>query len=164
MVNRSMQQKTLKLRKQRRAWAKPMSIVSGISPNKEVISGYKERAKGLALTDQEVDALYRRLYKRDPWKGDGPARRAVLDILQKRSELTPDFLFFSIVDNTFQRCRVYFNAQKTCYYLVHEDFRKRIVRTSLTCNNKERITTLWDTDRVTWVEQKPLPRENSSGF
>ena len=162
MVNRSMQQKTLKMKRQRRAWARPMAIAAGIAPNREVIVGYKQRAKGLALSDEEVDALYRRLYKRDPWKGDGPARREVLKLLADMSEQTPDFLFFTIIDNTFQRCRVYFNAQKTCYYLVHEDFRKRIVRRSLTASNKERITTLWNTDRVTWVEHSPLPRENKS--
>lgn len=145
--------------KQRRAWAKPLQVKSGIRPNMDVIKGYKERAKGLALTDYEVDALYRRLYKRDPWKGNGPARLAVLKILTQMADETPDFLFFSLLDNVFVRCRCYFNSQKTCFYLVHEDFRKRILRRSITYATKERITTLWNMDRITWVETASLPAD-----
>lgn len=143
--------------KQRRAWARPLQVRSGIRPNMDVVKGYKERAKGLAISDEEVDELFRRLYKRDPWKGDGPARRAVLKMLADMAEQTPEFLFFNLLDNAEVRCRVYFNSAKTVFYLVHENFRKRILRRSITYATKERAITKWHMDKVVWVEKTSLP-------
>lgn len=161
MANRAIQAKILKIKKQRRAWARPLMVASGIRPNMDVVKGYKERAKGLAVSDAEVDELYRRLFKRDPWKGDGPARRAVLKILADMREQTPEFLFFTVVENTTRRCRVYFNSQKTCFFLVHEDFRNRILRRSLTFASKEAAIRKWHMDQVIWVEHSQLPEPES---
>lgn len=143
--------------KQRRAWARPLQIVSGIRPNMEVVKGYKERAKGLAITDQEADELFKRIYKKDPWKGDGPARKEVLKILSEMADKTPDFLFFNLLDNVEVRCRCYFNSRKDVYYLVHENFRKRILRRSITYSRKEIIIKNWHMNKIVWIEKRSIP-------
>lgn len=157
MVNRTMQQKMIKIKKQRRAWARPLQVKSGIRPNFDVIRQYKQSAKGLAMSDEQADALYRRLFKRDPWKGNGPARLEVLKLLVEMKDKTPDYLFFSILDSNTLRVRVYFDSLKTTFYIVEEDFTYGVVRRSILYSTKERAISVWHTSSVAWVEKRILP-------
>jgi hypothetical protein len=157
MANRTMQQKSRKMRDQRRAWAKPLSRSNHAIPNRGVLGEYKERAKGLALSEVEIDDLIRRYYKHEPFTGTGPGRKAAQDLMQELYYLVPGMLFFDVFPaNCYQRCRLYFNATRTCWILVHDDYRKKTVRRSMEYPSKENAVKAWHTDKVVWVA-RPIP-------
>lgn len=73
MVARWMEQKRMKQRRMRRAWAKPLERKSGITPNRIVINEYKERAKGLALDETAADKIAAKLLgQQQIFKGTPP--------------------------------------------------------------------------------------------
>jgi hypothetical protein len=160
MANRTMQAKSLKLRRQRRAWAKPLARSNHTVPNKGVLQDYKERAKGLGVNEAEVDDMIRRYYKREPFSGTGPGRKEVITLLEELRHIVPAMLFFDIFPaNCYQRCRCFFNSQKTCYILVHDDYKRGTVRRSIEYPSLERASSLWFREKVTWVN-RPMPNSN----
>src|SRR5260370_42609462 len=98
MSNRTMQQKALKLRKQRRDMPKYL-MKSGIIPNKGVLGEYKERAKGLGVSEDEINLLIKTLYKRDaiPSIPAGESKE-IKALLKKLKERIPEQHFFSVLD------------------------------------------------------------------
>lgn len=161
MANRTMQAKTMKMKRMRRAWAKPYNIPSDIRPNIEVLSDYQMRAKGLAFSDAEQEELYRMYFKRASFKGVSPPRKEVLDTLIKVREVSPAMLFFNVIDNCYQRARMYFNSQKSQWILVHEDYIRCNLRRSTIYRTKETLEIAWNTNRVIWVERSKLPYESA---
>ncbi len=54
MPARWLQTKVIKLKRQRRAWARPLSVKSGIQANREVVKQYQDTVKGLGKEIGEV--------------------------------------------------------------------------------------------------------------
>ena len=134
MSNRTMQQKALKLRRQRRAWAKSYSMPKHIVANRSVLKEYKERAKGLGLA-VDTETVLRHM-----------------QVLTLPENLQEQRLFFTVLDNCWHRLECYFNSQKTCFVLCYTDKRKRIVMRSIEYGSKERALHVWHHSKVIWVE------------
>ena len=151
-----MQAKMLKLRKQRRAWARPLSIAAGIRPNVEVIKGYKEAAKGLALSDQELDQLVFVLFGTQH-KGISPPRKAVLDTLTRIRDDVPEMFYRTILANQYQRVRAYHNGDETLWAVVHECFEKNFVRRSIFYGSFNICKIRWEQKRLSWTFLRDMP-------
>jgi hypothetical protein len=161
MTNRTMKQKALKERRQRRAWAKPLAMASGIVPNRGVLGEYKERAAGLGISEYEVDQLIKKLYKRDAIEGIPAGRTEVLALLRELKRQVPEMFFFSIVDTPFWNAICFYNSEKTCYVLALTDLRKHTVRRSIEYGSKERALHVWNHNKVVWVSHKSIRQDAS---
>lgn len=155
MANKTMAAKRLKLQKQIRKL--PRQLPTGATPNRGVLNEYKERAKGLATNEAEIDDLIRRFYHRDPWAGTGPEKLAVFETLHKLKTLVPDLLFFEMIPmNSIQRLRCYFNSTKTCYVLSWDLYRKKKTLRSIEYPSRDAIVRAWNRDRIVWVSNEPI--------
>ena len=156
MSNRTMQQKALKLRKQRRAIPKYL-MKSGIIPNKGVLGEYKERAQGLGISEAEVDLLIKTLYKRDPIPSIPAGESKEIKALLKRlKEDIPEQYFFSVLDNCWHNTICFYNGQKTCFVMAHTDLRRQITRRSIEYGSKDRIMQAYYSDKIIWISCKSI--------
>lgn len=146
-----MKVKQAKARRQaaKRAWARPLSVKSGIQPNREVVRQYQDTVKGLGVEIAEVR-----------FPNVAPGRREIMDRLKiagdpLRGILTgiSDPLFVTIVDNSRQRCRLYWNSKMTCFILQLVNWDKEWVRLSITYATSDRAKHVWMTDQVTWKKE-----------
>jgi hypothetical protein len=158
MANRTMQQKSMKLRRERRAWAKKYSMQSQVTgPNRGVLQEYKERACGLGVSEFEIDETIKRLYKRDPIHGIAAGKVEVLQTLAELKKRVPDLLSFVVMDNCFHRVVCMFNSEQTRYSLAHTDKRKHLLRTSREYYSKKQALEYWTADKVTWISEVSAP-------
>lgn len=180
MANRVMEQKRMKIKRMRRAWAKPLSRKSGMNPNRIVLNEYKERAKGLAIDERDADMIAAELIFREDMGFSKKLSRSLaqagafprekqtphgrIEALRRQGELEavmPDGCDLRIrgpgPSNCYQESFIYFNAQKTCWLVLHRDLRKRIQRRSITYSSKELLLMLWNMDKTTWVERISIP-------
>lgn len=170
MANRTMAAKAMKLKRQRRAWAKPYGYSGMQRPNVMVLASYKERAKGLAVDEKSADAIAAFFYNSERGPKDHnrvhPGKYEVLSRIEQIAELEAEIeLKFGCTlrfkgpgpDNSYQRSFVYFNPTKTCYVVVHEDFREHVIRRSLPYSCKEIVMAKWPC-RITWQSKESLPK------
>jgi hypothetical protein len=144
-----MQAKVIKLKRQRRAWARPSSVKSGIQPNREVIRQYQDTAKGLGKIIAQVR-----------FPNVAPGRKEIMDKINTIGDPLrgialdiKDPLFVKIVDNSRQRCRVYFNSGMSCFILQWAHWEKGFVKISMTYASSTRAIDAWNTDRVVWKKE-----------
>lgn len=156
MANRTMQQKALKAKRQRRAWAKPLSIAGGQRPNRGVIQEYKERTNSLGVPEYEIDELIRKLYGREPIQGVPPARTEILAQLERLKKIVPELLFYVYHENSTQRTVIFFNAQKTCWVIGYTNKKTKITLTSMEYGSKDRAIHQFVNDKTVWVHVEPL--------
>lgn len=133
-------------RRMRRAWARPLSIRSGIQPNREIIQQYRKTAQGLG----EKIAT-------DRFPNVSPGRVDIQDRIEEILRVFDDPLFITVIDNSLQRCRLYFNSKHDCYLLQHVNWRTREVRISITYSSRDRAMQVWVQSRVCWKFKKSLP-------
>lgn len=164
MANRTMEQKKIKAKRMRRAWAKPLARRSGMNPNRIVINEYKDRAKGLAFDESVADQIAAKLLKAS---GEGPFEKKVppgkLEALRRQGEIEaelPDGCDLRLrgpgPSDELQESWTYFNARKDCYVLFHFDFEKGIERRSIPCSSYELLLMRWDMNKVMWAYSKPI--------
>jgi hypothetical protein len=134
MANRTMQQKRLKMRRQRRAWAKSYSMPKHIVANRSVLGEYKQRAKGLSI-ETSTDYVLRQM-----------------EVLTLPDNLKEQKLFFVILDNCWHRVVCFFDSRKTCFVLSHTDKRKQLVHRSIEYASKDRALQVWHMNKVIWIE------------
>lgn len=151
MANRTMQQKELKMRRQRRAWAKSLTRSGGKQPNRDVIKMYKHHARGLE-DETFVDTV-----------ADLVAPFADKQKLKRQAELEagmPPECTLRVLGPTgrdqLQESWIYFNSRKTCFVLVHMDLEQRIELRSTTYSSKELLVMCWEGGRVDWVDKKSI--------
>lgn len=152
MPARWLQAKVIKRKKERRAWARPMSVKSGIQANREVVKQYQDTVKGLGKEIGEVrfpNVAPGRHELMLRYQTPGDPLRGIIDDIR-------DPMFIKLVDNSRQRCRVYFNSGMTCFILQWVDWRKRIVYLSITYASSARAIDAWMTDKVKWKKEFPL--------
>lgn len=146
MGARWMEAKKLKQRKMRRAWARPLSIKSGIQPNREIIRQYQDTAKGLG--QPIARAIYANV---------APGKYDINDRIEEILSQFDDPLFVTIIENNYQRIRLFFNSEKTCWIIQHVNWRTREVRISITYRSKDRALQVWVQSKVVWKHKKSLP-------
>src|SRR5258707_15034601 len=105
--------KSNKSKRMRRAWARKFSMKSGIVRNREVIRQYQDTAKGLGTEIAQVR-----------FPNVAPGKREMMDRIMTIGDSLrgialdiSDPLFVSIMDNSRQRCRLYWNSQLTVFIL-----------------------------------------------
>lgn len=161
MVNRVMQQKRLKMQRQRRAWAKDYQRRGMMQPNRDVIKEYKQRAKGLAVFEYSVDQAISYMMA-DGRKEIIQKQRAVEATLRQAQ------LEACLPMDCEQRVRgpgpqhallesfIYFNSKKTLFVLVHRDLNEGIERVSQPYPNKDLLLMSWEGDSVLWKMKKAI--------
>lgn len=171
MANRTMQAKTLKLQRQLRRMPRSMNedvpgkfekwsntpiparllaegVQAGRRPNQELMDGYKHRAKSLSMPDVKARFV-----------GVTPARRlaiAKVEALATEDEIISEGRSFTILDTRVHRARVFFNAGKTLWVIVYENFRECIVRRSMSYGDKLHLIDDFRSKsrRLVWVETR----------
>jgi len=152
--------KALKMKRMRRAWARPLAHSGGKQPNRMVIQQYKHHAKGLEdaeFVDRVASAIL-------PHNVVLQHRQQLYKQAQLEAGL-PDGVDLRVLGPTgrdiYQESWIYFNSQKTCFVLVHRDLNKCIERKSTTYSSKELLLICWEGDRVAWVEKKAILGEEN---
>lgn len=147
MGNRVIAAKRLKMKRQRRAWAISLSRSGGRTPNRIVINEYKQRARGLMLTDDVSESVIQK-FCHDNNKREALKRQATFEL-----ELGDALRYRGPGPNTDQEeSWVYFNPQKTAFFILHRDKKLGIERKSITFSSKEILYFRWTTGKVRWVE------------
>lgn len=153
MANRNMQQKAMKMRRQKRAWAKSLQRRGLMQPNRDVIKEYKAHARGLEDKDF-VDSVANEIL---PFKNKEKLRR--------QAELEaglPDNCDHRIIGPTgrdaLQESWIYFNSQKNCFVLVHVDLEESIERKSQTYSSLEMLMMVWEGGAIRWREKRVIAR------
>lgn len=142
MVARWMQAKLIKRKRERRAWAKPMSI-KGSSPNWSNGVQYRDAPLDLNLEIQTRNEQETRKYRIPE----------LSDLTEVRRDID-DPLFITPISNPAHRLRVYYNSGHTCFILQWVEWRKRQVRLSLSYPTFTMAYQRWIEDRVRWKSPK----------
>ena len=146
MANRTMQQKTFKMQRQRRAWAKSLQRRGMMVPNRDVIKNYKEHARGLA--DAEfVDRIAEEIIP-DFKRREKLYQQAVIEAGLPEG-CTQRVLGPTGKDN-LQESWIYSNSQKNCFVLVHVDLETRIERKSMAFLTLELLMMEWAGGAIRW--------------
>jgi hypothetical protein len=151
MANRVMEQKRIKIRRQRRAWAVSFERSGMKTPNRVVINEYKQRAKGLMLDDDISESIIQKF-------AHDERRRVALEHQAKMELLIEEGLRFKGPgpDNKYEESWVYFNSQRTSFFVIHRDKSLGIERRSILYSCKEILITKWNMGKVTWAEAYEL--------
>lgn len=152
-MNKNMEQKRMKMRRQKRAWANSLRGRGMQQPNRDVIQMYAKHARG--LEDKEfVDRLADSL---------GPAIARRKEMLAQLGELhgwLPDGCHLSFngpgPQTPYQECRTYTNSRHDCFVVVHKDLKHGIERRSTTYSSKALLLMCWEGDAIMWVFKKSI--------
>lgn len=185
MANRTMQAKALKLQRQLRrlprhmpeevpgsftehsgtpipARLKAEGVSTPRTPNRELIQGYKHRAQSLSRDEAADEAMIKKTWKTS-FKGVTPKRlevQAKIDatIASVREIVGEECPCFTIFHSHHHRARVFYNAQKTQWMLIHEDYVKGFVQRSMVYSDKVRLIDDFKSKkrRLVWVETRLL--------
>lgn len=148
MANRTMQQKTMKMQRQRRAWAKSLQRRGMMVPNRDVIKNYKHHARG--LEDAEfVDRIAEEIIP------DFKRREKLFQQAVKEAGL-PEGCDQRVLGPTgkdnLQESWIYSNSQRNCFVLVHVDLETRIERKSMAFLTLELLMMEWEGGAIRWRE------------
>lgn len=150
MAKRWLTSKTFKMKKyrekSRRGALKMYSaakISTGSSPNKEVMQMYRNSAKWLGVSMEE---LYR--YNREPVSVE---RQAARDLRNNIKNACPEFMYFRLVDDSWLRARMYFHFNPEMYYIVEFNPRTKGRRRSIQYKNRDVAYTRWSESTIDWV-------------
>lgn len=146
MPARWMQAKLIKRAKERQAWARPLSVKSGIQPNRDVISQYQRTAKGLGQEEAKTR-----------FPNVAPGKYEINDRIEEILQHFNDPLFILVLENSFHRVRLYFNSRRDAFILQWVSWKERTVRISIVYTSQNRARQLWEQDKVTWKVKKSLP-------
>lgn len=139
MANRALQAKTIKLKRQRRAWARPLSVKSGIQPNRDVIRQYQDTAKGLGKPIAE--AIYKNVQP-----GRYETKNRADEILRQFN----DPLFFTYIENSHQRVRIFFDSKHTKFIIQWVQFRHKKAYISKPFMSTDDAIYAFQNDLITW--------------
>lgn len=154
-----MAEKKAKIRKQRRAYLKPLAMNSGNkkSPNKDVLKEYKERANSLVTKDSDkwLDTLFQPAWKVDnhpeqiALRQQSPRAQALKRREHLEKEISQERKIF-LEGNKYWRVVVYFEPNDGPAYFVEHDIRANAVRKSITYSNLSNAKIVWQLRQVHW--------------
>lgn len=146
MVARWMQPKIIKMRRERRAWARPLSIRGSAGPNWSNGKQYRD--------DTSLDLSLETQTRNEQMTRKMPVPE-LADLSDVRRDIN-DPLFVNLIDNPLQRVRLYFNSQRTVFILQRVQWRKHEVCLSLTYPSATIAYQRYLEDRVRWKSPKKL--------
>jgi len=164
MANSTMQAKAAKLRKQRRLFPKHLAasyVPVGRGPNKEVMSGYKERTRSLAFDKTYLDWLE----TVTRFHGKPPGKLEAEKAWERIRDAAPNLSCVTLVDNKVQNVKMFWNDARNQFILLEENYVGRFIRASIRYQDGERCKRRFLSGQVRWVEfvsssppePKPLP-------
>ena len=163
MVNRVMEGKAFKLQRQLRKLPRVLNTdttgvfvkhssaeiparlkAEGVSaprqPNAELMKGYKHRAASLARED-----------KPGKFPGQSPGNCVSRHLERIENHYDAD-KSFTILNTRVHRARVFFNAPRTVYILLYENFKQQIIRSSFPHCDKKELVDKFKASCLAWVE------------
>lgn len=147
MANRVMAQKTMKMKRMRRAYAKTFTPRNYLVPNRDMIKALKDSANGLVDT-AFVDTVGIEL-KLHEEKLRHLRKQATLE-----NWLPKDCILKTLGPGPrtpFQESWTYCNSRKDCFVVIHLDKHNGIERRSTNYSSKELLNMCWDGDAIQWV-------------
>jgi hypothetical protein len=157
MANRSMQAKSLKLKRQRRLFPRSLSadyVPTGKPPNTQVIQEYKERTRSLAFDDEYIDYLVKRASMEKAWPH--PGRAEIEAHLQRIKEAAPGLMCVSLLDSKITKVRMFFNESRNRFVLFEDNKLQNFIRTSLVYMDRQRCIRAFQSESVRWVSFSSL--------
>lgn len=153
MANRALQQKELKLKRQKRLFPKRYSaeyISVGSRFNSELASVSRGSVSGKAFDEEFNRYVDAKTGNRRPVSSRRlEAQKTALTMAEAEAEICP--MFFNVVDNIYIQTRIYFNGSKTCFFVVHKDKKKNVEQRSITYSSKEVVMHKLVQSKITWV-------------
>lgn len=116
----------------------------GASPNKEIMQWYKNSARGLGVSFEDLARL------NVNWSNE--PRKETLALREKLINQCPEWMYFRIIDDGFLRARMYFshNPERCC--VVEYDKRRKRLRRSIIYRNRDVAYIRWREGTIDWVE------------
>lgn len=152
MANRSMQAKTLKLKRQKRLFPVHLSahyIPAGKPPNQLVMQQLKESAKGLAFDDEY--AAY--LVHREQLKGlyPHPGREEVKAHIKRIQDTAASLMNVVLTNTKMCKTSLFYNSERNRFVLFEDNLMENTLRTSMVYMDRSRIIAAWRSNTVRWV-------------
>lgn len=151
MANRTMQAKTLKMKRMKRLFPKHMSasyIPVGMPPNRLVMNEYKERTKSLAFDDKYLaylDSIAR-------FRGKTPGKVEAERCWERIRDACPTMMSVILVNNRIRTVWMFFNQERTQFILLEDNYLGKFLRTSIRYQDRDRCIARFKSDQVRWVE------------
>lgn len=141
MASRRTLQQQARMRRERRAWAKPYSMKASVGPNwtngKQMLDSPHNPAKFLAA---EAAAENIRVMNRGRFI-------SMQELLKDKSEYT---YFVQYLNTPTQRVRIIRDPKANGHWILWEHWRKGIAKTSIMYPTFTRAVQVWVEDRVRW--------------
>lgn len=157
MPNRTLQAKELKRKKQRRLFPKQLGagyISVGSRFNKELASVSRGRVSGRAFDEEFNRYVDAKTVKNVTASVESiAAEEAALRITEMDKTHWP--LRYVHISNSIQKVTIY-SSYQTCFVLVLEHFRERVVKRSITYSSKERLLSQFVSDKIRWASSAPM--------
>lgn len=163
MANRSMQAKSLKLKRQRRLFPRHLSadyVPTGKPPNTQVIQEYKERTRSLAFDDEYIDYLIVRASMEGNYPH--PGREEIRAHMQRIQDASPGLTCVTLLNNVITKVRMFYNEKHNRFILFEDNTLHNFVRTSLVYMDRQRCIRAFQSETVRWVSFSSLrpPKAN----
>jgi len=129
-------------------------VVAPRQPNRELMEGYKHRAKSLERDEHEDNLLILHFYGRLSFPGVSPSRKEVLEHIARVRAVSEELRSFDILCNRVHRARVFYNLQRTKFIISYENFKEGVIRTSMTYTYRQHLIDDFRRDKLVWVEIK----------
>lgn len=151
MANRSMQAKTLKMRRMKRTFPRYMSadyIPTGKPPNQLVMSEYKERTRSLAFDDKYMNWLdtVTRFHNKPPGKVEAEKT------WERIRDACPTLMNVTLEVNQVRCVKMFFNQERNQFVLYEENYTGRYIRASIRYQDRDRCIARFKSSQVRWVE------------
>lgn len=118
-------------------------INGGATPNKEVISWYKNSAKSLGWNTHFQDVV--RYNVNTP-------RAEALKLAEKVSNECSPWMYFQLLDDAFTRARMYFQNNPELCCVVEYDKRRKVIRRSTVFSDRDTAYNRWMDNSIVWVD------------
>lgn len=151
MANRTMQAKSLKMKRMKRTFPRYMSadyIPTGAPPNRMVMSEYKERTKSLAFDQKYMDWL--ETIAR--FRGKPPGKLEAEKAWERIKDACPNLQCVSLEANKVHTVKMFWNQDRTNFILYEENYVGRYIRASIRYQDRDRCIARFKSNQVRWVE------------
>lgn len=151
MVNRTMQAKSLKMKRMKRLFPRRLSadyIPVGMPPNRLVMAQYKESAKSLAFDQKYMDWL--ETIAR--FRGKPPGKLEAEKAWERIKDACPNLMNVVLEASQVRNVKMFYNSERTQFILLEENYVGRFVRASIRYQDRDRCIARFKSSQVRWVE------------
>lgn len=154
MANRTMQAKSLKLKRAKRLFPKYLSasyIPTGKPPNMLVMKELKERSLSLAFDKEYIEYLAVRSAMDSAGQHISEGRRLVSAHIERIRNTAPTMTCVTLCDTLVKKALLFYNEDRTRFLIYEANRLEKFVRTSMAYMNRQRCIDAWKSDTTRWV-------------